>query len=108
MTQTLVLILILVAILLIVSVKALRLRRVVVYEYQRGLKYRNGKFLEILGAGRYRIFPSTTIVPVDVRPMLVTIPSQEVISADGVTVKITVVAQYEVADPAIAINKNAN
>jgi regulator of protease activity HflC (stomatin/prohibitin superfamily) len=108
MTQTLVLVLILAAILLIVGVKAMRLRRVVVYEYQRGLKYRNGKFLETLGAGRYRIFSNTTIMPVDVRPMLVTIPSQEVISADGVTVKITVVAQYEVADPAIAINKNAN
>lgn len=108
MVETVVVIVIVAAVVLIVGLKAMGLRRVVVYEYQRGLKYRNGKFLEAVGAGRYRIFPSITIVPVDVRPMLVTVPSQEVISADGVTVKITVVAQYEVADPAIAINKNAN
>lgn len=100
---------VLIAIVLVMCAKMLRARRVVIYEYQRGLKYRNGKFQKTLEAGQYWMFPPTThIVPIDVRPVLVTIPSQEVISADGVTVKITLVAQFEVANPELAINKNAN
>lgn len=93
----------------IIALKLWPPHRVIIYEYQRGLKYRNGSFRETLTAGRYWVFPpTTTIVPIDVRPMLITIPGQEVISSDGVTVKISLAAEYEVADPSIAINKNAN
>jgi len=99
----------LIAVLLVIGFKLLRIRPIVIYEYQRGLKYRNGKFREVLNGGRYWIFPPTTnIIPVDVRPVLVTIPTQEVICADGVTVKITLVSQFEVSNPDVAINKNAN
>jgi regulator of protease activity HflC (stomatin/prohibitin superfamily) len=45
---------------------------------------------------------------VDIRPEFVTIPGQDVVSADGVTVKISLAAEYEVADPHQAINKTAN
>lgn len=99
---------VLLGIVAVIAVKAFQLRRVTVYEYQRGLKYRKGRFVETLGAGRYWTFPSTTITIVDVRPTLVSIPGQEVFSADGVTVKISLAAEFEVADPAVAINKNAN
>jgi regulator of protease activity HflC (stomatin/prohibitin superfamily) len=98
-----------ICVIVLITAKGLRFRTVVIYEYQRGLKYRKGRFQKLLGAGQYWIWPpSTAIVPIDVRPVLVTVPSQEVISADGVTVKITLVAQFEVADPDLAINKNAN
>lgn len=101
--------LVLIAVLIVIAFKSLRIRRAIIYEYQRGLKYRKGKFQKVLDAGQYWTFPPTTnIVPIDVRPVLVTIPSQEVISADGVTVKITLVAQFEVSHPDLAINKNAN
>ncbi len=100
---------ILLVVLVVIALKLWPPRRVVIYEYQRGLKYRKGRFLGILGGGQYWTFPPTTsIVPIDVRPMLVTIPGQEVISADGVTLKISLAAEFEVADPAVAINKNAN
>ena len=99
----------LIAIVAFLVFKTLPFRRVVIFEYQRGLKYRNGRFQETLTAGRYWIFqPTLHIDTVDVRPQLVTIPGQEVISADGVTLKISIAAEYEVADPATAVNKNFN
>ena len=100
---------VLLSIVAVVILKALPLRRIVIFEYQRGLKYRKGRFQATLTAGQYWIVPPTThITAVDVRPQFITIPGQEVISADGVTLKISIAAEYEVADPAIAINKNAN
>jgi regulator of protease activity HflC (stomatin/prohibitin superfamily) len=100
---------VLIALVAVIVIKALPFRRLVIFEYQRGLKYRNGRYQETLMAGQYWIFPPTThIATVDVRPQLVTIPGQEVISADGVTLKISIAAEYEVADPATAVNKNAN
>jgi regulator of protease activity HflC (stomatin/prohibitin superfamily) len=100
---------VLVSILIVIAIKVWPLRRVVILEYQRGLKYRNGRFIRTLTAGQYWVFPPTTsIAAIDVRPCFITIPGQEVITADGVTVKVSLAAEYEVADPAKAVNKNAN
>ena len=44
----------------------------------------------------------------DIRPQFVTIPGQDVLSADGVTLKISLAAQFQVDDPNVAINKNTN
>ena len=41
----------------------------IIFEFERGLKYRKGKFVEVLGPGRYWIFSrSSTISKIDVRP----------------------------------------
>ena len=37
-------------------------RSVTVYEYERGLKYRHGRFVEVLGPGRYRFLSAYTEV----------------------------------------------
>jgi regulator of protease activity HflC (stomatin/prohibitin superfamily) len=47
-------------------------------------------------------------LPVDVRPQFVTVPGQDVLSADGVTLKISLAAEFQVADPHVAVNKNAS
>ena len=44
----------------------------------------------------------------DVRPEFITIIGQDVLSLDGVTLKASLAAEFEVADPNVAINKNAN
>jgi hypothetical protein len=46
-------------------------------------------------------------LPVDVRPQFVTVPGQDVLSADGVTLEISL-AELQVADPHVAVNKNAS
>jgi regulator of protease activity HflC (stomatin/prohibitin superfamily) len=82
---------------------------VIVYEFERGLKYRKGKFVEVLKAGRYWIFfRSTTVKKIDVRPKFVSVPGQEVLSADSVTLKISVIARYEITGPDLAVNKIEN
>jgi regulator of protease activity HflC (stomatin/prohibitin superfamily) len=81
----------------------------IIFEFERGLKYRKGKFVEILGPGRYWIFSrSTTISKIDVRPKVISVPGQEVLSADSVTLKVSVTAKYEVTDPNLAVNKIEN
>src|SRR5215469_13419437 len=86
-----------------------RLVRVTVYEFQRALRYRKGRFLSVLGPGQYWILqPRTTITPVDVRPNFITLMGQEVLTADGVPLKVSIAANYEMSDPQLAINGQAN
>jgi len=81
-------------------------QNVTVYEYQSGLKYVNGQYQGLLGAGSYWHNPlKTKIQTVDTRPLHQTIPSQEVLSEDGIAVKISLIANTKVIDPEIAIHQ---
>jgi regulator of protease activity HflC (stomatin/prohibitin superfamily) len=98
----------LVAIVVIVFVR-LTLGRVTVFEYEQGLRYRGGRFAGVLGAGPHWIYrPTTVIRKVDVRPRFASVSGQEVLSSDGVTLKVTIAARYEIADAGIAVNKIEN
>jgi regulator of protease activity HflC (stomatin/prohibitin superfamily) len=95
----------------VVVVAALRksVRAVTVFEYERGLRYTKGRFAGIVPPGRYWVMSSsTTIQKVDIRPTFVSITGQEVLISDGVALKVSLAAKYEVADPDIAVNKVAN
>src|SRR5437762_10029469 len=96
-------------VLLVVAVKVFPARRVTVYEYQKGLKYSRGRYSTTLNAGQYWVISTfSSIVPVDIRPRFVTVQGQDVLSADGVTLKVSLAAEFQVADPNVAINKNAD
>lgn len=83
--------------------------RVTIFEYERGLKYRKGKFVGVLGPGRHWIWAQSIVVnKIDVRPRFITISGQEVLSADSVTLKVSVTARYEIVDPNLAVNKIEN
>jgi regulator of protease activity HflC (stomatin/prohibitin superfamily) len=87
----------------------LTLGRVTVFEYEQGLRYRNGRSVGGLGPGAHWIFRPTTVVrKVDIRPRFVSLAGQEVLSSDGVTVRVTIAARYEIADGSVAINKVEN
>ena len=63
----------------------------------------------MLAAGPHWIFrPTTVIDKVDVRPKFVSLGGQEVLSKDGVTLKVTIAARYEIADAGVAVNKVEN
>jgi regulator of protease activity HflC (stomatin/prohibitin superfamily) len=81
------------------------LHKVIVLEYQRGLKYVRGRYRGVLPPGRYWIFSDTQIRPIDMRERVVTVPGQEVMSQDGISLKVSVTARYRVTDPAQAINE---
>jgi regulator of protease activity HflC (stomatin/prohibitin superfamily) len=90
--------------LLLFAVVFLCLARTIVYEYERGLKFTRGRFKGIVGPGRYWHSASLTqIQRIDVRPSRVTVAGQEVLSADGVAVKASIVATFQVKDAERAV-----
>jgi regulator of protease activity HflC (stomatin/prohibitin superfamily) len=101
--------LVLVAVLLVILIKVIPLKQITIYEYQKGLRYGRGRYIGTVDRGQYWIFPMfSSIVPVDTRPQFITIPGQDVLSADGVTLKVSLAAEYQVVDPNLAVNKNAD
>lgn len=101
-------VLLLVALILIL-IAMLSVRRIVIYEYQRGLLYRQGKFVTVLQPGQHFYLRLThAVTRIDVRTVDMTIPGQEVLSADNVGLKVSLAAGYRVADPYLAVNKVFN
>lgn len=85
------------------------LRKIIVFEYEKVLFYRMGKFVKIIGPGmHWYCFWFTEIKKVDVRPKFITVNNQEVTTSDGIVMKITLAAQYQLKDLDLAINKIAN
>jgi len=83
--------------------------RVTVYEFERGLRYRRGRFVATLPPGSHWVARRTgAITKVDIRPQIVTVPGQELLTADGIGVKVSLVSRMEVADPAKAVNSVQN
>ena len=74
--------------------------QIVVQEWERVLLYRDGRFQEILGAGRHRrVRWRRRRVRVQVRPRLLVVPSQEVLTADGLSVKVSLTVAVRTDDP---------
>lgn len=74
--------------------------RIVVQEWERVLLYRDGRFTEVLGPGRHRR-PRwrRRRVRVVVRPRLLAVPGQEVLTADGLSVKASLTVACRTAEP---------
>ena len=73
--------------------------RIIVREWQRVLVYRDGKFEVELAPGRHRVrMWRRHRLTVTVRPRLVHVPLQEVLTADGLAVKVSLTAGVRVAD----------
>ncbi|MBL8798163.1 MAG: slipin family protein [Planctomycetia bacterium] len=77
---------------------------VVVREYERGLFYREGKFVELLPPGRYVhwTWEHCQVERVDLREVSQTIEGQEILTADRLGVRVTLIAQFKVVDPVLA------
>lgn len=80
-----------------------------IYSYQRGLRYRQGRLEGVLEPGSYRYFKGRTQIAVlDMRPRYEIIAGQEIMSADNIGLKVSIAAQYRVADPLQAINNSVS
>lgn len=79
-------------------------RIVTVYDYQRGLRYRTGRLSGLVDAGPHLSIRGINEVRVlDVRPTSLTVPGQEILTADGVALKVSLTARYVIADPVAAV-----
>jgi regulator of protease activity HflC (stomatin/prohibitin superfamily) len=92
-----VLIVLLLAGLLVSSVRVLR-------EYERGVMFTLGRFTGVRGPGLILMIPlAQQMVRVDLRTIVLDVPSQDVISRDNVSVKVNAVLYFRVVDPDKAI-----
>jgi regulator of protease activity HflC (stomatin/prohibitin superfamily) len=73
-------------------------------EYQRGVIFLLGRFQGVKGPGLIIVVPVIQqIVKVDLRVIVMDVPSQDVISRDNVSVKVNAVVYFRVVDPEKAI-----
>ncbi len=73
-------------------------------EYERGVVFMLGRFYKVKGPGLIIIIPIIQqMVRVDLRTIVMDVPSQDVISQDNVSVKVNAVVYFRVLDPQRAI-----
>jgi regulator of protease activity HflC (stomatin/prohibitin superfamily) len=76
-----------------------------VWEWEKGLKYFQGRFTGVVDPGRYWICTyNSSITCIDMRPRIVVTTGQEVLSADNIALKISVAIRYRVIDPVRAVH----
>ena len=85
---------------LILVASSLRVLR----EYQRGVVFQLGRFWKVKGPGLVILIPAIQqMVKVELRTVVLDVPSQDVISRDNVSVKVNAVVYFRVVDPQKAI-----
>lgn len=73
-------------------------------EYERGVVFMLGRFQRVKGPGLIIIIPFIQqMVRVDLRTIVLDVPSQDVISRDNVSVKVNAVLYFRVMDPQHAV-----
>ena len=85
-------------------------KQITIYEYERGLLYREGKMEGLLEPGRYRFwnYEPVDVAKVSLREMSHVVAGQGILTADRIEVRISLVAQYRVTDPVQAVNTVEN
>ncbi len=87
---------------LLLLVYAIRILR----EYERGVVFLLGRYQAVKGPGLVIIIPFLqTMERVDLRTIVMDVPSQDVISRDNVSVKVNAVVYFRVIDAQKAIIK---
>ncbi len=92
----------LVVLVIVVAVVASSLR--VLREYQRGVVFQLGRFWKVKGPGLVVLIPGIQqMVRIELRTVVLDVPSQDVISRDNVSVKVNAVVYFRVVDPQKAV-----
>jgi regulator of protease activity HflC (stomatin/prohibitin superfamily) len=88
----------------------------IIKDTHRALWYEDGVLVKILGAGRYEIparrrdfwgnkLPKIEVMLVDVRERELTIKGQEILTADKVAIRVSIIVQFRVTDPHAAMHQ---
>ncbi len=93
-------------------------RELIIKDTHRGLMYKDGVLVEVLAAGRHVIprhidlgffrTPVVQTVLVDVRQRDLTIKGQEILTADKVAIRVSIIVQFRVIDPRAALHEVEN
>jgi regulator of protease activity HflC (stomatin/prohibitin superfamily) len=91
---------VIVVLLLVLAASSIRIFR----EYERGVVFTLGRFWKVKGPGLVIIIPGIQqVVRVDLRTVVLEVPTQDVISRDNVSVKVSAVVYLRVVDAEKAI-----
>jgi regulator of protease activity HflC (stomatin/prohibitin superfamily) len=72
----------------------------VLKEYERGVVFFLGRFQKVKGPGLILLFPIIQVMTkVDLRVIVMDVPTQDVISRDNVSVKVNAVIYFRIVDP---------
>ena len=81
----------------------------VLNEYERAVLFRLGRIREIKGPGLIIIIPGIDkIVRIDMRTITMDVPSQDVITKDNVSIKVSAVVYFRVMDANAAVTNVEN
>jgi regulator of protease activity HflC (stomatin/prohibitin superfamily) len=90
---------------------------VIVRSTHRGLRYIDGRLDGVLEPGRYELarprrflgrrVPTIDVVLVDMRQREFTIKGQEILTADKVALRVSIITQFRVTDPVAAVERVA-
>ena len=78
---------------------------IIIKNTHRGLRYVDGRLTDVLEAGRYELpkkgrrGPKVEVVLVDLREREITIKGQEILTADKVALRVSIITQFKVTDP---------
>jgi len=91
-----------IAFVVIISIKVLK-------EYERGVIFTLGRFTGVKGPGLIIVIPIIQqMTKVDLRVIVMDVPTQDVISQDNVSVKVNAVVYFRIIDPERAVIQVAN
>ena len=78
-------------------------------EYERGVVFTLGRYTATRGPGLVLVIPIVQrMVKMDLRTIVLDVPTQDVISRDNVSVKVNAVVYFRIVDPARAVIQVAN
>ena len=94
-------------------------KEIIIKDTHRGLLYEDGVMTRILGAGRHKIRrsgiatlflrqPKVEVLLVDMRARDLTIKGQEILTADKVAIRVSILVQFAVIDPKAALHAVAD
>src|SRR5262245_39910273 len=93
-------------------------KEIIIKDTHRGLWYEDGVLARVLGAGRHELprprwlrlgrQPVVEVGLVDMRARDLTIKGQEILTADKVAIRVSILVQFAVVDPKVAIHSVEN
>ena len=93
-------------------------RELIIKATHRGLWYEDGVLTRVVEAGRYVVpssidlgfyrRPKVEVVLVDIRERDLTIKGQEILTADKVAIRVSIIVQFRVIDPRAALHEVIN
>jgi regulator of protease activity HflC (stomatin/prohibitin superfamily) len=95
--------------LIVIFVQKKLLATVIIYETQKALLYRNGKFKQLLAAGKHRYWPALGdyVEIVNIRENTINL-QEEILTKDQRSVRVNLTLKYHVSDPVKATHQSEN